>query len=87
MWQTSCTNCFHLFINYDNSNSLYEIVDDKIKFTFILFAKPLKNNLILYDESRRIFIKISNDKLFWGFTSENINIELFKGEWIVYQKS
>ena len=32
-----------------------------------------KSGVILYDENRRIFIRIDDQKLFWSLNSENIN--------------
>jgi peptidylprolyl isomerase len=37
---------------------------------------------ILYDASRNVFVRITNNEFFWGNTENDINKRLFSGSWI-----
>jgi hypothetical protein len=75
-------NDLHEFLNFDKSDVWYEFSNKTAAFAF-KFVKIINNDLVIYDQGRTMYIRISNTKLYWGSTVGNINNSLYDGKWIL----
>ena len=51
------------------------------------FVKSSNGDVTLYDTDRHIYIRITNHKLFFGFTEAEVNIFAINGDWILFETS
>lgn len=70
------------FINYDNNDYWYETKNGQI-YSMFKFYRLDNTDLTIYDANRRMFIRISNDKLFVGYNQNGISNLLYNGKWII----
>jgi hypothetical protein len=85
-WKVNEANLY--FRNYlDNDSIWYEIENDLIKFKYICLGINNQNEFALYDETRDVFVRISNNKLFFIYgrvnSIDDINNLAYIGEWKV----
>ena len=84
LWRMTSVICCHYLINYENDNKWFEIRNDQILFTFTIF-KSMNDDVVLYDISRNMYLRISKNKIFYSYNQTSINIPVYNGEWILYQ--
>ena len=76
------------FIKYAESDHFWYERDENKNISYIfIFVKSLDGDVILYDANRRIFIRISIERLFWGSDIDNINNFLLNGKWTLNHPS
>jgi hypothetical protein len=77
-WKVSAK---HSFFNLTSNQDIWsESYDGKIIFKFEIIKKENKE-VIIYDWSRKMYLKISNDKMFSGTAVDKIKTFAYTGEW------
>ena len=76
-------NSYHSFISYDNSTNWYEVSKDKLTFTFEFKSISNTNDIILFAKDRNFYVKISNDKMYFGDDFYHFPNILYTGKWVV----
>jgi len=77
------------FVNYDNTNTWYELNENNKKlFTFEAIKHNTKNQIVLEDKSRGLYLKISGKIMLFSYNKEDILQDdfsqiLYYGKWVI----
>ena len=57
------------------------VSDDKVLFHYRLVSET-SATIILYDESRKVYVRLTETECFWGSSKDDINHKIYNGVWV-----
>ena len=57
------------------------VSDEKVLYKY-RFVSESGGAMILYDESRSVYVRVTESELFWGSTKEDITHKIYDGAWV-----
>jgi len=59
------------------------VSDDKVLYQYKLVSESA-NEVILYDENRSVYVRLTDEVSYWGNTKSDITNKVYEGTWISY---